>query len=196
MNEPVTSHEKTSLISRRDVAVAGLSLAVSGIGGAAIQRWVDRAKPRISVVSVGFDSKATVSITPELLAASAEDSWGDNLTGELPFEVLRLRYQDTQRLIEKHERALPIVDRWLTGASARLAAQGSSGPVQLLANELEEYPYVKVELMGSSLHGMINRLELGQPPTPDVSKFLERAPVMDRTKDGVTVQVQDRKSVV
>ncbi|MBS0374734.1 MAG: hypothetical protein JSR73_09115 [Proteobacteria bacterium] len=177
------------VVSKRDFVVAGISFIVSGIGGALFQSWLSRAKPSVEVTSFGFDGvKTPFRISDELRQRTDADSWGESLEETATFEALRDRFRSTLDLIQRHERAIPAVEKWIGGARSLANQKLSGSPMQLSAAEVAAHPYMEDGLIGSSLAGNIRRLQLGEPPFAELGKLDYKLTVNDRNAKGITVQ--------
>lgn len=187
--------DQTAVISKRDFAVAGVSLVFSGVGGAIFQKWLSKSKPSLEIVSFGFDGTPDpIKLSDDLKQKSDSDSWGRSLDQTSTFEALRSRYRSNLELIRRHETVIPQVAKWLELNKPRLAGSTASSPVQLTSAEIDAHSYMQDELMGSSMIGNIRRLQVAEPPITDFSKLDYKLSVLDRNDKAITVQI-GRKAI-
>jgi len=180
----------TAMLSRRDIAVAGVSFAISGVGGAYLQRWLSRAKPSLNIVAFGFDgTPEPFKLSDDLRQKSDADSWGKSLEKTSTFDALRARYRSTLGLIKDHETAIPTVDKWLQQNRPRVAGANAGLTPQLSAAEIDSHAYFQDALFGSALIGNIRRLQIPEPPVTDFSKWDYKITVLDRSDKAITVQI-------
>lgn len=181
--------EDKATITKRDFAVAGVSLLVSGVGGAYFNKWLSRAKPKLQILSFGFDGTSTPFELPEeLRKRTSADSWGKTLGQTATFEGLRSRYRSNLELIRKHEQLIPQVDKWLQQFKSRLTPASGTAALHLTAAEIDSHPYMQDELFGSSMIGNIRRLQVSEPPIIDLEKIDYRLTVLDRSDRAFVVQ--------
>lgn len=175
-----------ALVSRRDVVVAAISFAISGVGGAYFQRWLSRAKPSLDIVAIGFDGTSEpFRLSDQLRQISSDDNWGESLEQTATFDGLRARYRSTISLIKDHEKLIPITEKWLQGARQRLTG---GAVVSIDATEIDAHAYFQDELFGSALLGNIRRLQVPDPPIVDTAKYDYRLTVLDKSDKAITVQ--------
>ncbi|MER7480444.1 hypothetical protein ABTX60_22880 [Streptomyces sp. NPDC126510] len=80
-----------------------LAIALGGIGGILLGRWLGRAHPRISLISIrkGRGETEPVEVPPEIVTATREFVWGKRLAEVSKYgEILRLR-SSVQEFVDK-----------------------------------------------------------------------------------------------
>ena len=139
---------------------AVVTLFVAGFGGAVINGYVARAKPTISVTSLGFAGKV-IKISDAVKEASAEDVWGDSLERFVDFETLVAREKKANGVALRLETAKKDVDKWLGPASLNKQKAFDK-------NSLRETPYLRGHpvTIGSHIYGNLRRRQFSDLPVP------------------------------
>ena len=138
-------------------ATALVSFLISGVGGAALQRYLARAQPLVTVTSAGFEGPSDfVEVPDDLVALTQEDSWGKSLAKYERFAVLRDRESEAAETEARIEKAIRLAETWLRDSE--------KGSEQVTAAEILRHPLVTDIVFGSSINGRIRRQELPAPP--------------------------------
>lgn len=139
------------------VTAAIVTFLISGFGGAFLARHLARARPKISVTSVGFHGDV-VHLSDAAIDASVNDDWGLNLNGFVEYQVACARENKSSKLILELGTVKEIVDEWLAANMA-----DNSNHV-LSKSELRRCPYFSYTHIGASIYGMLRRRDLADLP--------------------------------
>ncbi|MDE0025278.1 MAG: hypothetical protein OXP69_12785 [Spirochaetaceae bacterium] len=173
-------HHKDTFSLRAVVITAGVTFAISAIGSVMVTRWTDRAKPVVTVASVGFSgSDQTIPINEEIRNLAEENPWVDNFKKYEPWTVLSNTVELTHTVQERLTRGISIADDWIKDIGSRFASDQAG---QMTFDELGDYPYFVDDIIGLSLTGMARRNELSSAPV-SVGDIRLLEPITERHHD-------------
>ena len=131
---------------REVILVAVVSFVVSGLGGALLNAYLNRAKLTLTVTSLGFEG-GFVEVDDELIKASENDDWGVPFERFVDFRTLLAREKASSEMVLRLQAAQQHVDRWLTPITTDEAQE------VLTKTEVRRSPYLGSEttVMGSSI---------------------------------------------
>lgn len=132
------------------ILAASVSFVISGLGGAALHRFLSRARPILSVTGVGFRGDA-IHLSSEAIEASFQDNWGPTLNGVVSFEVISKREQFASQMVLELQVVKELVDRWLR------ERMGDSDTTCLSTGELRKCPFFSYSIIGNSIDGMLRQ---------------------------------------
>ena len=149
---------------REVILVAVVSFVVSGLGGALLNAYLNRAKLTLTVTSLGFEG-GFVEVDDELIKASENDDWGVPFERFVDFRTLLAREKASSEMVLRLQAAQQHVDRWLTPITTDEAQE------VLTKTEVRRSPYLGSEttVMGSSIPGQLRRRDF-----PDLPIALEQ----------------------
>ncbi len=147
---------------RAVVITAGVTFAISAIGSIMVTQWTDRAKPIVTVASVGFSgSDQTIPINEVIQNLAEENPWVDNFKKYEPWTALSNAVELTHTVQERLAQGISIADDWIKDMGSRFASDQAR---QITFDELRDYPYFVDDIVGYALTGMARRSELSDAP--------------------------------
>lgn len=163
--EDRTQPPKRSFSLTQIVVSAAVGFAISGLGGAALNEHLARAKPELLVQAIGYNTgnEDRMIQVPEALKVAMEASpWMRNLTdGQIELRKLRELLQSTTVTVDSLELVQGDVTSWLKGLESRGLEQKVS---QLASYDIEASPFLSSNTLLSALLGELRRGSLPQPP--------------------------------
>lgn len=153
------------------ITTAVITFFISGIGGALLTKFLSRARPKISVTSVGFHGNV-VHLSDAAIDASVNDDWGPSLKGFVSYSTACSRENKSSKLILELGKVKGIVDEWL--ASNML----DNNNLILTKSELLRCPYFFYSQISSSIFGKLRRRSV-----PDLPITIESLEGMEKKFD-------------
>ena len=160
---------KERLWFRRETLSAAIAFVIAGIGGALVQQCVSRARPQMSLTSVGFflDADEIVAVPASTRAVSLESHWDRPFD---PFEnlgSLNKRERRYRERIQAMRAASASMNVWL------IKVANSRTP--LSAELVTQFPLFSTETAGAIINGSIDTGELTSLPVRSVDVMKQPA---------------------
>lgn len=140
-----------------------ITFIISGIGGALFERWMSRAKPAITVTSVGFCyGDDLVQVENKIIELADIAGWGSNIVSNMNCKQLEEELETIKNIIEQLNDAINICEQWLQEHEQGYTKHNENFNISLV--ELKRHPYIKHAIMNRALTGGIRRGEIAEPP--------------------------------
>ena len=174
--------EKRFFALKTVVLTSLITFMISGMGGAAISTWLDRAKPVVIIDAVGFSgSSEAIAIGDSLRDRVKESSWVPSVKNFEHWRGISERYELAQRIRKRLEVGIELSEAWLKQNEASFNKPNS----KLTFDELSEYPYMIDEIIGSTLVGLARRGEISNVPVSPIDMAsLTDSTQLQRNNDG------------
>lgn len=179
----MTADQKFS--PRKVLVTAIIGFLVSGLGGAALNEYLARAKPQVIINSVGFRFPSlalNIKVPDKLLTLAKRNPWQADLKGEMSIAMLREYRAHGGALMERLETAARISRAWIQDIELR----GLLGQTkQLAAYDIREFPLLNSETLFALARGALRRGDLNDPPVPalELNQYEDQLSVTERGDD-------------
>jgi len=159
-----SSNQETSR-SLRKLIVGGLITAlISAIVGAAVTWYVDRAKPSLTLISVGFRGPInidTIDVSDSLSTLTTQTGMLPSLKRFESFDKLAATEVKASESLIILQQSIDAVDAW----RKRYSLPPQEGqPRRLSAQAVADHPFTSDDLVGGTLTSLIRQGDLPNPP--------------------------------